>query len=205
MPVGGQVLRGLDVSAPVEPVSTQDGPGGLAVVIGDADGGCQGFLRQELTGKGVIRPVIHFHKPGLRPQLQGLWNGNGRFWHCLLVPEEAQLHLRGSRAGMGVAAIGVDGEGQSAQREFLAGLRPGIALEIRPLIGPVGLAEPAPHIQPEISGQTVVQGFQLVGSSDTIRGEGCGEKNFLIHGKGPILSGEGSVFPGGLRRKLPAV
>lgn len=96
---------------------------------------------------------------------------------------------------MGVAAIGVDGEGQSAQREFLAGLRPGIALEIRPLIGPVGLAEPAPHIQPEISGQTVVQGFQLVGSSDAIRGEGCGEKNFLIHGKGPILSGEGSVFP----------
>ena len=30
-------------------------------------------------------------------------------------------------------------------------------------------------------------------------------EGFLIHGKGPILSGEGSVFPRGLRRKLPAV
>ena len=29
----------------VEPVSAQNGPCGLAVVIGDADGGCQGFPR----------------------------------------------------------------------------------------------------------------------------------------------------------------
>ena len=72
---------------------------------------------------------------------------------------------------MGVASMR-DGKGQPAQREFLAGLRPGIALEISPLVGPVGLAEPTPHIQPEISGQTVVQGFQLVGGSDAIRGEG---------------------------------
>ena len=195
---------GLDVPALVEPVSAQNGPCGLAVVIGDADGGCQGFPGQEFTGEGVIRPVIHFHKPGLCPQLQGLRNGDGRFRDCLLISVEADLHLRRGGAEMGVASMR-DGKGQPAQREFLAGLRPGIALEISPLVGPVGLAEPTPYIQPEISGQTVVQGFQLVCGSDAIRGEGCGEKDFLIHGKGPILSGEGSVFPRGLRRKLPAV